>query len=304
MLYLLDSISKNAGAPYTTHLLPPIIPRLYAKTYREVDGHTKSRMDEVIKLWGHTGPNNSPLYGPGVKESVESQIYGASGAPVSRQNVLELLNTTLEAKRREVAYNPAAHSQLAILSQIGDVVNTQNVSSQELAQIMDQLKSMGSAPVPPPPTMPMPMGRPGPPQQQQHLSVTDHYPPQPHNRPPFPLNPNPGASPLPPFPPNMGRETYRATPPHNFPASLSTPPYPPRSVTPQPPPVAPVAAPLPLDVAKLLQTINAGSLSQARTPEPKSALDAYEDMIINMDVKLTVSDMNVYVGHERSDHLC
>jgi hypothetical protein len=48
-----------------------------------------------------------------------------------------------------------------------------------------------------------------------------------------------------------------------------------------------------LDVAKLLKTINAGSLSQSRTPEPKSALDAYEDLIINMNVKLVIADINV-----------
>jgi hypothetical protein len=51
-------------------------------------------------------------------------------------------------------------------------------------------------------------------------------------------------------------------------------------------------APLPLDVAKLLQTINAGSLSQNRTPEPKSAMDAYEDLILGMNVKLVISEIN------------
>lgn len=300
LLYLIDSISKNVGGPYTSHLLPPIIPRLYVRTYREVDGHTKSRMDEVIKLWGNTGPHSSPLYGPGVKESVEAQIYGPSGVPISRQQVLALLDSTLAAKRREAQYNPAAHSQLSILSQIGDVVNTQNVSSQELAQIMEQLKAMGQ-PALPPPGVP-PMSRPQP--QQHHAAVTDHYPPIPpqqhQNRPPFPPNPNTahipspmGAGlPPPPFPPHMGRETYRGTPPQPYPSAIPTPPHPGQSSTPQPPPAA---APLPLDVAKLLQTINAGSLSKARTPEPKSALEAYEEMIIDMDVRLSIVDMNLYV---------
>jgi len=258
------------------------MPRLYAKTYREVDGHTKSRMDEVIKLWGHTGPNGTPLYGPGVKESVDAQIYGPN-AP-SRQQVLDLLNSTLTAKRHEISYNPAVHSQLAILSQIGDVVNTNNVSPQELGQIMDQLKGMMAASAPPRQQPPPP-----PPIQQ-----SNHYGAP---RPPFPPNPPMGmghppipSNNLPPFPPSRGpSDTYRATPP---PSSLSTPQYPPqRDLTPQPP-----AAPLPFDVAKLLKTINAGSLSQARTPEPKSALEAYEDLIINMNVKLTITDINVYVS--------
>jgi pre-mRNA cleavage complex 2 protein Pcf11 len=258
------------------------MPRLYAKTYREVDGHTKSRMDEVIKLWGHTGPNNTPLYGPGVKESVDAQIYGPN-AP-SRQQVLDLLNSTLTAKRHEISYNPAVHSQLAILSQIGDVVNTNNVSPQELGQIMEQLKGMMAASAPPRAQAPPP------PPPQSH---PNHYGAP---RPPFPPTPQmgmghpPQTNPhLPPFPPSrVSSDSYRATPP---PSSLSTPQYPAqRDLTPQPP-----AAPLPIDVAKLLKTINAGSLSQARTPEPKSALEAYEDLIINMNVKLTVTDINVYV---------
>lgn len=263
------------------------MPRLYAKTYREVDGHTKSRMDEVIKLWGHTGPNGTPLYGPGVKEAVESQIYGGTSGPggVTRHQVLELLDSTLAAKRREVQYNPAAHSQLAILSQIGDVVNTQNVSSQELAQIMEQLKAMGGA------GAGAGASHAQPPQHQP--AMTDHY------RPPFPPTHNnthshthsPVPSALPPFPPSMGRETYRGTPPLGYPSSsLPTPHQPPHSTTPQPP-----AAPLPLDVAKLLQSINAGSLSQNRTPEPQNPMQAYEDLIINMNVQLTIADMNVYV---------
>ena len=235
-------------------------------------------MDDVIKLWGHTGPNNTPLYGPGIKESVDAHIYG-------RQRVLDLLNSTLADKRRELPYNPAAHQQLAILINIEKLVTEQEVSPQELGQIMQQLKGMASAP-PPPPSMP----------SQPPQPPVNHYAP----RPPFPPNnghmghaPSPVPT-LPPFPPNrVTSDSYRATPP---PSSLSTPQYPPqRDLTPQPPISAPTAAPLPLDVAKLLQTINAGTLCQARTPEPKTALEAYEDLIINMNVKLTITDINMYV---------
>lgn len=213
-----------------------------------------------------------------MKEAVDAQIYGPN-AP-SRQQVLDLLNSTLTAKRHEISYNPAVHGQLAILSQISDVVNTQNVSPQELGQIMEQLKGMMAASAPPRAQVPPP---PPPPQMNQYSAP----------RPPFPPNPSMGmghppnlGSNLPPFPPRVSSDTYRATPP---PSSLSTPQYPPqRDLTPQPP-----SAPLPFDVAKLLKTINAGSLSQARTPEPKSALEAYEDLIINMNVKLTITDINM-----------
>lgn len=248
-------------------------------------------MDEVIKLWGHTGPNNSPLYGPGIKEAVTSQIYGpahgsASHIGPSRQQVLDLLHSTLAAKHREVQFNPAVHGQLAILSQIGDVVNTQNVSSLELGQIMEQLKSM----MPPIPHAPPPVASFPPPNP-------NHYGPVPtHARPPFP--PSAAAPSLPPFPPNNNNSYnggYRSTPPPPQPSHLApnAQQYPPphmRDTTPQPP--VPAGAPLPLDVAKLLQTINAGSLSQNRTPEPKSALDAYEDLILGMNVQLVISDIN------------
>ncbi|EIW70606.1 hypothetical protein TREMEDRAFT_13756, partial [Tremella mesenterica DSM 1558] len=103
LLYLLDSISKNCGAPYTTDLLPPIIPRLYMRTYREVDGVTKNKMEEMVTLWRSSGPGRTDLYGLAVRDAVERDIFGSAGwQPPSRQYptqhaVQQLLAQTMEA---------------------------------------------------------------------------------------------------------------------------------------------------------------------------------------------------------------
>ncbi|KAK4684460.1 hypothetical protein P7C73_g5713, partial [Tremellales sp. Uapishka_1] len=81
LLYLIDSISKNLGAPYTTHLLPPVIPRIYKQTYRIVDGVTKSKMEEMIGLWRTGGVGGRELYPQGVREEIEIDIYGSMRYP-------------------------------------------------------------------------------------------------------------------------------------------------------------------------------------------------------------------------------
>ncbi|ODN79785.1 hypothetical protein L202_03693 [Cryptococcus amylolentus CBS 6039] len=327
LLYLLDSVSKNVGSPYTTHLLPPIIPRLYVRTYREVDGVTKAKMEEMIGLWRNGGPNGSELYGAGVRDQVERELFGAAGyhnssAGPSRQQVQSLLNATLDGKRRELAMRPA-DGQVAIqmnaLQGIGELLNTSNISPQELSAIMAQLKSMAAAPRPPVPT-PLPV----PSTPAWGVAPTASAPPA--SLPPFPPKlPSTGNSwppPVrPPFAPTLPTpSTVVSTPPAPH---LNTPIPPTGSTTPSLPPAtvaaAPVVAPiapipnLPVDVAKILQTLNKSGLgSQPRTPEVplsttpvppvKSSLEAYEDLILGMDTRL--KSLNLNVPHRLSfDHL-
>lgn len=282
LLYLIDSISKNIGPPYTTHLLPPIIPRLYLKTYREVDGVTKSKMEEMIGLWRTSGPDGGDLYGPQARETIERDIFGSMGYQrrefLSRDRVLSTLHSTLEAKHRESAAKPwdaQARQQIGVLVQIGELLNATHVSPPELQQIMEQLKSMAPLLPPPPPPIsaPMPVHAPHPP----------------------PPTPN-----LPPFPPNSARTLHPAarpipTPPHISTPTLGSTPIPPASV---PPPS------IPANVADILRNLNTSGLLGNKTPElqpvqlenrGKSGLEAYEDMIIAMDVKLQSLEPNLWV---------
>ncbi|WWD17299.1 hypothetical protein CI109_101739 [Kwoniella shandongensis] len=310
LLYLIDSISKNIGQPYTTHLLPPIIPRLYLKTYREVDGVTKAKMEEMIGLWRTSGPGGVDLYGPQVREQIEREIFGSMGyqrqprqaVPPTRQQVLATLHSTLEAKHRESAarpLDPKLSQQVNALVGIGELLNTTNVSPQDLSQIMEQLRAM-SAPVPSQPVfspVPPPVATP----------TWGGTAPVTANLPPFPPsihNNNAGLAPRPPFAPTL-------------PASSSTPIPGSRTPIPAPNPVAITTGPipgLPVDVAKILQSLNKSGLgSQPRTPEPqppslpaKGGLDAYEDMIINMGITLQTIDLNAprVLSFDHLPHRC
>ncbi|WVR07050.1 hypothetical protein IAU60_004089 [Kwoniella sp. DSM 27419] len=273
LLYLIDSISKNIGPPYTTHLLPPIIPRLYLRTYREVDGVTKAKMEEIINLWRTSGPDRGDLYGPGVREQIERDIFGSMP---TLQQVRAAVKAALDNKQREAIsrdWDPALGQQVNALAGISQLLNTSNVSPQELAQIMEQVKTM-AAPIIPKPTPQWNAPARPPPQQQQPVPS---------------LN-------LPPFPAATTRSTMTSTP---LPGSVTPIPG---STTPvpvaAPVPIPPVAN-LPIDVSKILNSLNkSGVVSQPRTPEAqpiplvKSPLEAYEESILNLNAKLQSIDLN------------
>ncbi|OCF36838.1 hypothetical protein I316_01434 [Kwoniella heveanensis BCC8398] len=343
LLYLIDSISKNIGPPYTTHLLPPIIPRLYLRTYREVDGVTKAKMEEMINLWRTSGPNRGDLYGPAVREQIERDIFGSSAIPgagigatgvssigsnvgrmpslPSLQQVRTAVQAALENKQREAAsrnWDPAVSQQVKALSGIAQLLNTATVSPQELAQIMEQVTVMApptpvvqSLPAftPPPPSLPTPQWNsaspglngtpaPGPSHVPPHVPInSSHAAIRPSFQPNFPTPPPAGG-----VTPNPGSSTP-------IPSSVA-----PAQPVPIPAITVPPLAGLPIDVSKILNSLNkSGIVSQPRTPEaetatlkPKSGLDTYEDMIINMDIRLQSIDLNVprVLSFDHLPHRC
>ncbi|RSH87338.1 hypothetical protein EHS25_003247 [Saitozyma podzolica] len=300
-LYLIDSISKNIGAPYTTHLLPPIMPRLYARTYRDVDGVTKSKMEEMVGLWRTSAPDGGDLYGSNVREAVERDIFGSAGyqrvAAPSREKVLATMRAALEYHHRESVARPwdnAAQQNLAVLMQLNEMLNTRQLPPMELQQIMDKLQAMAPKPSQPPASQPTP---------PSFSPANPIAPPTPN---------------LPPFPPNLPRQggltpVIPAVP--TPPQSVSTPVPPPAVSAPNPSSLANASVPslsapgLPENFADLLRNLNnSGALSQPRTPEippavlpTKSRLQDYEDMILSLDVQLGALDVNrmdsIPLGH-------
>jgi len=227
---------------------------MYLKTYREVDGVTKAKMEEMIGLWRTSGIDGGDLYGPGVRETIERDIFGSMGyqrqALPTRDRVLTTLHATLEAK------------------------------------------SMA-----PPPAI-----------QPPHAYPSLLQPPPPMDHPALVRTPAPN---LPLFPPSIPRDPY-AIPPR--PAQIFVVPTPPRmpstpvlsSATPGPSAPIPAQAStsllsgIPANVADILRNLNTSGIKSApRTPdrqaakaEPKSRLEAYEDLIISLDVRLESLDLN------------
>ncbi|WWC70199.1 uncharacterized protein I206_104149 [Kwoniella pini CBS 10737] len=317
LLYLIDSISKNIGPPYTTHLLPPIIPRLYLRTYREVDGVTKAKMEEMINLWRSGGPNRTELYPNGVREQIERDIFGSSYSSSSNgngngvgiinnfptlQQVKQTVQNALDKKQREAAskaWDLPTGQQVNALTGILNLLNSTNVSPQELNQIMEQVKSIDltlqSTSVNP---IRQPVFSPQPP-PSAHLSTPNWNQPPPVT----PVSQNPSITPFQrqPIPQSVNvRPPFISAPTPQ--ANLNTPI--PGSTTPVPVPSVPIPTitNLPIDVSKILNSLNkSGIVSQNRTPEPepqvkvtveKSPLEVYEDYIINLNLSLRNIDLN------------
>ena len=197
ILYLVDSISKNIGAPFTTELLPYVIPRMFLSAYREVDGVTKAKLEEMVNLWRTTGPDGVDLYGQRVREEVERDIFGMSGPTPgymrgpypSRERVLQTIHATLAAKHREVnarPWDPEARKKIDTLQQVLDVVTNRQLPPEELQKIMVTMQQMTAVQAPPP-TLPPQHQAPAPPGMyptyppvlpQSITTPTSYHPPQ------------------------------------------------------------------------------------------------------------------------------
>lgn len=276
LLYLIDSISKNVGPPYTDRLFASFLPRLYPKTYREVDGVTRGRMEEMLKLWRTGGPGRSELYPPGMRERVEHDIFGPGGPPLTQKDVQATLREYLKEKEDEMAleFSPALARTVNILVQIDQVLSSSQVSPQELDNIMEKIRGM-KAGLDPNSIRP----------RQQQQPVQQQYPPrqvpQQQHFPPPPAAYHAAPNAYPPAP---------SFPAQNFPRVPSAVPTP-------PPPAAPLAMPaIPSNFADILRNLNnSGALSQPRTPEPtgnKSNLASYEDHILALDIRVEHFDLS------------
>lgn len=322
LFYLVDSIAKNAGAPYTTHILPSFLAQTYLAAYHQVDPLTRKKMEDMLTTWRTTPGTGTPegeLFPREVRSAIEIGIYGrqvplmpqsmypAAGptyapsvhlppaspfvptpppqsymqpAGPTRDTVMTSLLTILSAKRAIVAKNPhdvETRGTVQILEQLQALLMAGNVSPQDLGAIQAQLDSFRTEPPrvetyprpAPPPQPPISMPRP------MHLPV------------PMPLGM-----------PRLGPQTMNPT----------------QSPKVGPPPILNGAPAPTLDFSGLLGNLaRAGILSQTGTPvqgaqasttnerastvereaDPEEAdgMDEYEELILGMNVHLTLADL-------------
>jgi pre-mRNA cleavage complex 2 protein Pcf11 len=76
--YLLDSICKNLGPPYTT-LFARQLPLVFLTTYRNVDLATQVKLEELVATWRTGGPNNTELFPTRVQSEIETALFGRGG---------------------------------------------------------------------------------------------------------------------------------------------------------------------------------------------------------------------------------
>lgn len=227
--YLIDAISKNYHETYARRFAS-IVTSLFLDTYRQVDGQTKQKMEEMLLTWRTGSREHTELFGAQYQLAIERGVWRDGQSSITKGQVLSEMQFAMDAKRRELLSNPHdtdAQHKIEILSQLRKIVDS-GVSQEELRQILIQLREI---------VKPTPVARPAPPPPANGWA-----------QPAYPA-PRPALRPQPPLPPPAA--TYPAIPSSNS--------FPPNAYVAPPPPVLPPAPPAPnpaLDPARLSNLIN------------------------------------------------
>ncbi|KAK0529460.1 mRNA 3' end processing factor [Tilletia horrida] len=125
-LYLVDSISKNIGQPYTTNW-SGIITRLFLETFRVVDAPTRKRLEELLATWRTGGPNGTPLFGESAQWTIERSLYGTQQNPHGLAHQLAAKDSenamrsplTVHGQHPQVAHAQASNAHQGYRSPMG-----------------------------------------------------------------------------------------------------------------------------------------------------------------------------------------
>ncbi|KAF9514172.1 hypothetical protein BS47DRAFT_901369 [Hydnum rufescens UP504] len=208
--YLLDSVSKNLGAPYTV-LFSSFITALFLDSYNAVDESTRSKMEEMLVTWRTGGPGGVELFGANAQLNIEGAVWGnvASGSsgPTQSQVLIEL-DVILAQKTRALEQNPAdseARNHIEVLQQLRTMVQLSAMSKADLSAIVTRLRDLARTTASTAPALP---GIPPPPPVSYSSQPTSYpiSPPPPPSYPTGPLssiltsliNTSPSSTPTPP----------------------------------------------------------------------------------------------------------
>ncbi|PYH60639.1 putative mRNA cleavage factor complex component Pcf11 [Aspergillus niger CBS 101883] len=86
-LYVVDSIVKNVGTPYTLFLGRNLY-QTFMNAYTLVDSQTRKKLDEMLKTWKEPVPGSldtRPVFPPEITRSIESALIKARTAALQQQ---------------------------------------------------------------------------------------------------------------------------------------------------------------------------------------------------------------------------
>ncbi|KAG9051444.1 hypothetical protein FS837_006620 [Tulasnella sp. UAMH 9824] len=210
--YLLDSIAKNIGHPYT-QLFSKFIVRLFLDSYHAVDLSTRSKMEEMLVTWRTGARGGVELFGPENQLAIEKSVWSTAvssssgrrrsgksfkqglrapyyhmqssssasssrAAAPSKAQVLTELEVILAQKTRAVELDPydtVSAGHVDTLTQLRTLVQSSSISPQELTAIATQLRNLARSTASAAPPLP-PMV---PPSQPMFAPVPPVVPPPP-----------------------------------------------------------------------------------------------------------------------------
>jgi pre-mRNA cleavage complex 2 protein Pcf11 len=86
-LYVLDSIIKNVGTPYTLFFARKLY-QTFMESYASVDGNVRRKMDEMLKTWKEPVPGSldtRPVFPPDVVRPIENALIKARTSALQAQ---------------------------------------------------------------------------------------------------------------------------------------------------------------------------------------------------------------------------
>ena len=86
-LYVLDSVVKNVGTPYTLFLGQDLYD-VFMTTYTLVNAQVRKKLDEMLKTWKEPVPgagDNRPVFPPETTRPIETALIKARTAAVQSQ---------------------------------------------------------------------------------------------------------------------------------------------------------------------------------------------------------------------------
>ncbi|GAA6044072.1 hypothetical protein JCM8097_005017 [Rhodosporidiobolus ruineniae] len=195
--YLLDSISKNIGAPYLA-LFSRFLERTFLSSYHAVDASTKTKLEELLGTWKTGASDGGELFrfpdegreGGRVQRGIESVLFGTGGrggaglsaatressvgygngvnqvphaaTTSERSGVLYDVRRLLGLRQEQADLNPDDQinkGQIEALKKLENLILNTQLTTEQVNQIRAQLAAL--APPPGPPT-PVPAAAPAP----------------------------------------------------------------------------------------------------------------------------------------------
>ncbi|OAA66469.1 mRNA cleavage factor complex component [Niveomyces insectorum RCEF 264] len=110
-LYLLDSIVKNVGTPYTIYFSRGLY-TTFMDAYASVDNATRRKMDEMLKTWKEPVPGSvdpRPVFAPDTVRPIENALVKAKTSALQAQQ--EHMRTEQQLLGRGRPYNATPYRQ-------------------------------------------------------------------------------------------------------------------------------------------------------------------------------------------------
>ncbi|SCW04068.1 LAFE_0H05204g1_1 [Lachancea fermentati] len=150
--YVLDSICKNAGSPYTIYFRRNLA-KLYKRTYLIVDNQTRTDLIKMFKLWMEPSNNSMDeyLFDKESLESIEqflvkaSALHQRSAQAPTVPGLLREIDRLALLTRERIRQNPQderLNAKIAVLHQLKQELQREEMPPKALQQVQMQLRQI------------------------------------------------------------------------------------------------------------------------------------------------------------------